>query len=239
MRKGEVRRQSIIEASERLFSAKGYLETTVDDILAELQCSKGSFYHYFDSKLSVLTAICEEKVRLWFDAYKKTRVTSTRERLNVLLRCTQPFRPEEEDFLFMLLRLRSRGECAVMEGALRGAQRELVKPEIENLLMILGETGQAHIARPGLEDLVFEIHIAIGDVVELAEVFSGGGNAAGVAVHDEGAFLGLGLFNQLVMGQVFTGGNRIRHGGKGGHDGHEQARGQHKRKKLLHKTGAS
>lgn len=109
MRKGEVRRQSIIEASERLFSAKGYLETTVDDILAELQCSKGSFYHYFDSKLSVLTAICEEKVRLWFDAYKKTRVTSTRERLNVLLRCTQPFRPEEEDFLFMLLRLRSRG----------------------------------------------------------------------------------------------------------------------------------
>ena len=77
MRKGEVRRQSIIEASERLFSAKGYLETTVDDILAELQCSKGSFYHYFDSKLSVLTAICEEKVRLWFDAYKKTRVTST------------------------------------------------------------------------------------------------------------------------------------------------------------------
>ena len=91
MRKGEVRRQSIIEASERLFSAKGYLETTVDDILTELQCSKGSFYHYFDSKLSVLTAICEEKVRLWFDAYKKTRVTSTRERLNVLLKLqTEP-----------------------------------------------------------------------------------------------------------------------------------------------------
>lgn len=97
----------------------------------------------------MLTAICEEKVRLWFDAYKKTRVTSTRERLNVLLRCTQPFRPEEEDFLFMLLRLRSRGECAVMEGALRGAQRELVKPEIENLLMILGETGRR--ISPGLD----------------------------------------------------------------------------------------
>ena len=97
MRKGEVRRQSIIEASERLFSAKGYLETTVDDILAELQCSKGSFYHYFDSKLSVLTAICEEKVRLWFDAYKKTRVTSTRERLNVLKNNTDGFKIAEYD----------------------------------------------------------------------------------------------------------------------------------------------
>lgn len=57
-----------------------------------------------------------------------------------------------------------------MEGALRGAQRELVKPEIENLLMILGETGQAHIARPGLEDLVFEIHIAMYD--EICETLS-------------------------------------------------------------------
>lgn len=170
MRKGEVRRQSIIEVSEQLFSTKGYLETTVDDILSELQCSKGSFYHYFDSKLSVMTAICEAKVQCWFDAYKKTRVTSTRERLNVLLRCTQPFRPEEEDFLFMLLRLRSRGECAVMEGTLRSVQRALVKPEIENLMMILGETGQAHIARPGLEDLLFEVHIAMYD--EICETLS-------------------------------------------------------------------
>ena len=82
----------------------------------------------------------------------------------------------------------------------------------------------------GVDFSVLEVVGLKGDVVELAEVFSGGGNAAGVAVHNEGAFLGLGLFNQLVMGQVFTGGNRIRHGGKGGHDGHEQARGQHKRK---------
>ena len=36
MRKGEVRKQSIIEASEKLFCHKGYLETTVDDILQEL-----------------------------------------------------------------------------------------------------------------------------------------------------------------------------------------------------------
>ena len=115
MRKGEVRRQSIIEASERLFSAKGYLETTVDDILAELQCSKGSFYHYFDSKLSVLTAICEEKVRLWFDAYKKTRVTSTRERLNVLLRCTQPFRPEDPAYLADFDRLMASTSLVILD----------------------------------------------------------------------------------------------------------------------------
>ena len=48
MRKGEVRRQAIVDAANALFCRKGYLETTVDDILLELNCSKGSFYHYFD-----------------------------------------------------------------------------------------------------------------------------------------------------------------------------------------------
>ena len=77
MRKGEVRRQSIIEASERLFSAKGYLETTVDDILAELQCSKGSFYHYFDSKLSVLTACRPSAPKIRFTHLSMGRVVSS------------------------------------------------------------------------------------------------------------------------------------------------------------------
>lgn len=165
MRKGEVRKQSIIEVSEQLFSTKGYLETTVDDILAQLQCSKGSFYHYFDSKLSVLSAICEEKVQRWFDTYRQMRVTSTRERLDALLYCAQPFRPEEEDFLFMMLRLRIHGESIMMEGTLRAAQRALFKPELANLLMVLNETGAARIARPHLEDLVFEVHTAFYDEI--------------------------------------------------------------------------
>lgn len=163
MRKGEVRKQSIMEASERLFCSKGYLETTVDDILLELQCSKGSFYHYFDSKLAVLSAICEEKVSRWFDAYRQVRASSTREKFNALLYYTLPFRPEEEEFLLVMLRLRARSECAVMENTLRASQRALFKPELANLLMVLNETGAARIARPHLEDLVFELYTAFYD----------------------------------------------------------------------------
>ena len=67
MRKGEVRRQAIVDAARDLFCTNGYLETTVEDILAKLGCSKGSFYHYFESKLSVLEAICPDKVQQSFD----------------------------------------------------------------------------------------------------------------------------------------------------------------------------
>lgn len=163
MRKGEVRKQSIIEESEKLFCEKGYLETTVDDILHSLKCSKGSFYHYFDSKLAVLQAICQSRVQKSFDQYKLTRVKSTREKFNALLYRAQLLRPEEEDFLYLMLRLRDREESAVMDGVLRSEIRQLFKPELSDLMMILTETGAAHIARPGLEDLVFECFTAYYD----------------------------------------------------------------------------
>jgi len=163
MRKGEVRKQSIIEVAEMLFCKNGYLETTVDDILHELKCSKGSFYHYFDSKLSVLKAICQARVQKSFDAYKKTRVSSTREKLNTLLYWAQLFRPEEEDFIYLMLKLRDREESAVMDGVLRAALREYFKPELGDLMMILTETGAAHVSRRGLEDLVFECYTAFYD----------------------------------------------------------------------------
>ena len=99
MRKGEVRRQAIIDAADGLFCRNGYAETTVEDILAALGCSKGSFYHYFDNKLAVLQAICEDKAARSFAVYQQTRVTSTREQLNSLLYYVQPFRPEEEEWL--------------------------------------------------------------------------------------------------------------------------------------------
>lgn len=165
MRKGEVKRQAIVEAANELFCRKGYLETTVEDILSELSCSKGSFYHYFDSKLAVLQAICESKVQQSFEMYRQTRVTSTREKLNALLYWAQPFRPEEEDWLLVSLRLRMRGEGLVMDGAMRQCQRALFKPEMENLLLILNETGAARISRPRVDDVAFEAYTAFSDEV--------------------------------------------------------------------------
>ena len=165
MRKGEVRRQAIIEAADALFCRRGYLETTVDDILRALSCSKGSFYHYFESKLAVLQAICEERAEKSFARYKATRAASTREKLDALLYCMQPFSPGEEDFLVMTLRLRMRGEGLVTDGATRRSLRRLFKPELQNVLMVLGETGAARIARARLDDVMFEACTAFYDEV--------------------------------------------------------------------------
>jgi len=44
----------IISAAWKLFYEQGYEDTTVEDIVFESETSKGSFYHYFDGKDSLL-----------------------------------------------------------------------------------------------------------------------------------------------------------------------------------------
>lgn len=54
----------IIKAAWQLFYEQGYDNTTVDEIIAASQTSKGSFYHYFSGKdalLSSLSYIFDEK----------------------------------------------------------------------------------------------------------------------------------------------------------------------------------
>jgi AcrR family transcriptional regulator len=56
------RRDAILDASQRLILSNGYERLTVHDILADLQISKGAFYHYFDSKPAVIEALTERLV---------------------------------------------------------------------------------------------------------------------------------------------------------------------------------
>lgn len=53
----EERRSEILDTSESLFAAKGYMKTTVNDILEAVGIAKGTFYYYFKSKEEVMDAI--------------------------------------------------------------------------------------------------------------------------------------------------------------------------------------
>lgn len=54
-----VRRNEILDVAQRLVYTKGYEQMTIQDILDDLQISKGAFYHYFGSKQALLEAIIE------------------------------------------------------------------------------------------------------------------------------------------------------------------------------------
>lgn len=53
------RKRQVLLIAQRLFVEKGFLSTSVQDILKESQISKGTFYNYFSSKNECLMAILE------------------------------------------------------------------------------------------------------------------------------------------------------------------------------------
>ena len=57
VKKPEVRKAEILDAAETLFYTKGYLHTTIIDILESVNIAKGTFYYYFPSKEDVMDAI--------------------------------------------------------------------------------------------------------------------------------------------------------------------------------------
>lgn len=54
-----VRRVAFLDAAQRLVQTKGYEQMSIQDVLDELDASKGAFYHYFDSKQALLEAVVE------------------------------------------------------------------------------------------------------------------------------------------------------------------------------------
>src|SRR5512137_2533599 len=54
-----LKRKEILDAAQRLIYAQGFEQMSVQDILDELNISKGAFYHYFNSKVSLLDGLMD------------------------------------------------------------------------------------------------------------------------------------------------------------------------------------
>ena len=122
MKKGQIRREQIIEAAERLFYTKGYEQTAVQDILDELKLSKGGFYHHFESKLQVLEAICArqgERDREAMEQAVKDAEGDAVAQLNALFDCCGLWRRDRMDFAGLMIRVAYRGGSYQLRDTMR------------------------------------------------------------------------------------------------------------------------
>lgn len=103
MIKGDLRKKQILKTAEKLFTEQGYEQTGVQEILDELNLSKGSFYHHFASKELVLMTICENRAELAAGLYRNAESENGLEQMNRLLSGMIPFEGEGLAFLKMLL----------------------------------------------------------------------------------------------------------------------------------------
>jgi AcrR family transcriptional regulator len=85
MRKGERKKQDIIDTAAAMFEKQGYPGTSVQDIIDHLNCSKGSFYHHFKTKLDVLLAITQQRAQEAGARYRADSPMNPGAALNTLL----------------------------------------------------------------------------------------------------------------------------------------------------------
>jgi AcrR family transcriptional regulator len=145
MRKGELKKQEFLRASELRFCRDGYENTSIQEILDDLHTSKGSFYHHFVSKEALLEEICRSRAES-----NSRQVLAGLDpemdpcsRLNVLISGMIPFSGEKLSFLLMLI--------PVLSGPEGVRIRNCYSLELENLY----KNKTAETLREGMEKNVF------------------------------------------------------------------------------------
>lgn len=137
MKKGDQRRQSILETAEQLFYKNGYEGTSVQDVLDVLRLSKGGFYHHFDSKMRLLEAICQQKVETasqYAEEALKQAGSEPVERLNALLTHAGLLNQPSVDFVGLMIRVAYAGEGALLRDSLKRAYIEHLLPCMRDVI---------------------------------------------------------------------------------------------------------
>ncbi len=66
------KRKGILEAAIRLFSVKGYEQTSIEELAREAGIGKGTVYSYFETKRDIVRAFCEDQLE-----YTRTELANT------------------------------------------------------------------------------------------------------------------------------------------------------------------
>ncbi|NMO02769.1 TetR/AcrR family transcriptional regulator [Gordonia sp. TBRC 11910] len=75
-------RARLIEAARAHFCEHGYAAVTIDDVAADVGCSRATFYLHFPSKLAILQAVSEDDVQSateFYDGLDKVLATGSRD----------------------------------------------------------------------------------------------------------------------------------------------------------------
>jgi len=159
VRKGDEKRQEMLNVAERLFCLKGYEATSVQDILNVLHVSKGGFYHHFASKEALLETLFQQRAERGPELTEEhlADVTDVMKRLNVLMYGFLPLRKEEADFIAMLMPMLDRPEGRALRLSYQESLEKTYLPMMARELGLAQDAGVLLPAHGDMADIVLHL----------------------------------------------------------------------------------
>ncbi len=134
----EKQKEKIFKAAVTCFNEQGYYETTIEDIAARVNVSKGLIYYYFDSKKELFLELFQYRVGRYFEQIKKYIEGEKYPdvRLKMFINKASEILKENEDFFKFCLEFLSLG---VREPEIRDVMTVFYKDSINTFRQLLEE----------------------------------------------------------------------------------------------------
>ena len=131
------KRNAILDVAERYIATKGYEQMTTQDLLEDLQISRGAFYHYFESKQALLMGLVErigEQAEHLVLSVASSREMPAQDKLLRFFDVLDQQKRENLDLLFAFLRVWYADENALFRHKLYLARIKRLTPWLSQII---------------------------------------------------------------------------------------------------------
>ncbi|MGP8161213.1 MAG: TetR/AcrR family transcriptional regulator [Candidatus Dormibacteria bacterium] len=170
-----VRREAFVDVALRLIQLKGYEQMSVQDVLDELDASRGAFYYYFDSKLALLEAAVDRVVEVALAAVAPVVTDPTLpapRKLERLFTGIAGWKAERRELMLALIEVWCSDDNAIVREKLRRSTVLCLVPLLADIIRQGGDEGLMSADSPegaaravvslmlGAQDLALELFLA-------------------------------------------------------------------------------
>jgi AcrR family transcriptional regulator len=160
------KREEILNASLKLVYTIGYEQMTIQDILNEVQMSKGAFYHYFKSKPDLLESLITHMIKGVTEILQpivEDKTLTGLEKMNVYFEKTVTWKTAHKSFFLELIRIWYSDNNAIIRLKSEDATIKIAAPILNQIIAQAVLEGSMHTDYPELgAEMIFTIFMGLG-----------------------------------------------------------------------------
>lgn len=145
------RRDAFIDVAQRLIATKAYEQMSIQDVLDAVGASRGSFYHYFDSKQELLDAVVGRMVDAALASVAQIVADPdlpALQRLQAVLSAIAAWKAERKELVLGIAQVWLSDDNALVREKLRASTMDRLAPQLATILRHGAAEGQFAVNAP-------------------------------------------------------------------------------------------